>query len=375
MTSYVFYKEKLVGEYLRAFDRAEIYAMGIDMADPEGNDMLMELIDILYTAQQEGKPVEKVLGPDIEKFCREFFEGYNTWNNFLHNLPRWMYRMAWIVFFVTLLDLLAAEQPLKNFFAVETDISYGGAGVMVGILTVAFTSLLGSFLPLRWKRLNSTVFSVVIFAISLVFVLATVFFMGDREVSIPLYTALFPTLVYILLYKSRQFFVRYKKYGSIRKPQEEKEIGVWHIFRQSMRNEMERKPLSLDLLLQYEKRFTRKNRRRMRRNRSLITEEEFTETVRQENGKYYHHKLFYPFLFGGICLVPLIVELIQGTTWYDFLIYAVILFVIEAPMAWFFMKTDRMGCRERDTLLQQCAEQGITLPELARRIHGEETEP
>ncbi len=374
MTSYIFYKEKLTGEYLRAFDRAEIYAMGIDMADMEGNDMLMELIDTLYTAQQEGKPVEKVLGPDIEKFCREFFEGYNTWNNFLHNLPRWMYRMAWFVFFVTLLDLLAAEHPLKNFFVVETDISYVGAGVIVGILTVAFASLLGSFLPLRWKRMNSTIFSVAIFAISMVLVLVTIFLMGDREVSVPLYMALFPTLVYILMYKFRQFFVRYKKYGSIRRPREEKEIGAWHIFRQSMRNEMERNPLSLDLLSQYEKKFARKNKRRMRRNKSLITEEEFTETVRQENEKYYHHKLFYPLLFGGVCLVPLIVELIGGTTWYDFLIYAVMLFVIEAPMAWFFMKTDRMGRQGRDTLLQQCDEQGITLPELARRIHEEGTE-
>lgn len=366
MTSYLYYKEKLTGDYLKAFDRAETYAMGIGMEEVKSNDMLMELLDILYTAQQEKKPVEAVLGDDEEQFCREFFEGYHTWSNFLYSVPKWMYRMSWFVFVVTLLDLLAMDHPLNDFFTATTDISYIGAGVIVGVLSTALASLLGRFLLFRWKRMNNKIYLAGVVIGSFVLIAASVVCVGDSAVSVPLYMVLLAALIDILLYKILQFAERYQKYGSIRRPQEEKDLGAWRMFRQGMESEWEKNPMSEQMLFFYEKKFLKKNKRRMKRKQPLMTEEEYTGKIRRENKKISHHVLFMPVMYTAIAAVPLVGELMGGTTWYDFLTFALILFLLEGGLCWFFVKADRMGCREREVILKECDERGVTLPELAR---------
>ena len=64
---------KLEGEYRKVFEEVEAYTM-VKRYEGEGNDeLMMNLLDMLLTAQEEGKEPEKIIGSDVKKFCEEYF--------------------------------------------------------------------------------------------------------------------------------------------------------------------------------------------------------------------------------------------------------------------------------------------------------------
>lgn len=97
--SYVWMSDKLKGEYKEVFDKAEIFVGVRNIAGDEGNEMMMDLLDFLLSAQNEGKPVEEVIGTDVEKFCASYFSSY-TMKNHLMNVPKALYRLMLIVFVI-----------------------------------------------------------------------------------------------------------------------------------------------------------------------------------------------------------------------------------------------------------------------------------
>lgn len=74
MASYLIEKDKLKGEYNKVFDRVEGYTIIRDIDEDTKEEMLMNLVDMLYSAQLDEKPVEKIVGKDIDQFCKEYFQ-------------------------------------------------------------------------------------------------------------------------------------------------------------------------------------------------------------------------------------------------------------------------------------------------------------
>lgn len=101
---YYFYKDQLRGAYLEAFDKAELYSEVENVDGDVHEEMLMNLLDLLLTAQKEEKPVEKIIGPDLEQFCQSYFSNY-TWRSRILTLPKRIYRLMWGIFVLELLFL------------------------------------------------------------------------------------------------------------------------------------------------------------------------------------------------------------------------------------------------------------------------------
>ena len=70
--SYVFYKDKLQGEYKDVFDQVEMYVNCENIDELTREDRLGSLLDMLLSAQESGRPVKKVVGNSIEDFCKMF---------------------------------------------------------------------------------------------------------------------------------------------------------------------------------------------------------------------------------------------------------------------------------------------------------------
>jgi DNA-binding ferritin-like protein (Dps family) len=66
--SYFFYKDKLQGEYKTAFDQVEIYVNAQNIDELTCEDRLGSLLDMLLSAQEAGRPVQKVVGSNMEQF-------------------------------------------------------------------------------------------------------------------------------------------------------------------------------------------------------------------------------------------------------------------------------------------------------------------
>lgn len=78
MESYLVEKKNLKNEYKECFERVESYALLENVDEKNLEEMMMNLVDVLYTAQRKGKPLEKIVGKDMEAFCKSYFSEYHS---------------------------------------------------------------------------------------------------------------------------------------------------------------------------------------------------------------------------------------------------------------------------------------------------------
>lgn len=66
--------EKLKGDYRKVFEKADMYSILSSENEEAGDEKMMNLYDLLLEAQSNEKPVEKIVGTDIETFCKDYFK-------------------------------------------------------------------------------------------------------------------------------------------------------------------------------------------------------------------------------------------------------------------------------------------------------------
>ena len=73
-------KSQFSGDYRTAFDGA--YKYGLTQSFPVAyfDEKMAELYDLLLTAQTNGKPAEKIVGTEIEAFCKDYFSDFEPEN-------------------------------------------------------------------------------------------------------------------------------------------------------------------------------------------------------------------------------------------------------------------------------------------------------
>lgn len=69
VNSHQMYIEKLNKEYMEVFNTISKYVTAINMDEMRTEETLSEVMDTFLAAQEAGKPVEKVVGKDLQKFC------------------------------------------------------------------------------------------------------------------------------------------------------------------------------------------------------------------------------------------------------------------------------------------------------------------
>lgn len=131
MESYRMYKSKLAGEYKDAFEKIDVYigATNIDSASRE--ELMNSLTDTFLSAQEEGKPVEKITGRNIEHFCHEVCSGYGFKEHFIafFEFFRPMTYIFFILTFVPFFEELE-KNSILNYFSYQTS-----ADTILGFIT------------------------------------------------------------------------------------------------------------------------------------------------------------------------------------------------------------------------------------------------
>lgn len=92
---YILLQDRLKGEYKDAFQKVQMYSTSNLIGEDTESELMMELLDHMLMAQEEGKPVSTIVGDDIEGFCEIFFSEYKLGNRFVDFLKT-LYRMACI---------------------------------------------------------------------------------------------------------------------------------------------------------------------------------------------------------------------------------------------------------------------------------------
>lgn len=352
---YSYMEAQLRDEYREVFEKTELYGVISEVNTEVQDELMMNLFDLLLTAQTEGKPVEKIVGPDMEKFCKEYFQNYN-WKERMKYFPVQIYRFMRAVFILELLDFFLLEENV-DLLRAQSDITpyIGGFG-----LSLVFTMIVDVFVrPMMFRLRIKPIFYYIGILVFWAAALVICILLTDGLVfAIPMFPILVVSGTYVTLYLIIRSVWRYRRYGSIRRPRSEAKQ-----FERSIEKESQ-EMLMLDIML---KRYQSKNKRLEKKGKKGLTPGEYTAQVRAEYEKVKNSWKWGIVIFAIIILAGVIPTALTSTFW-DTVLFTLVLCVVETGIYyWFIFKIERDNNRARKDILDACDREGISVIEYAMR--------
>ena len=349
--SYALYSDQLKGEYKDAFAKVETYVNTQNVDEDTVEAHMGELLDTFLIAQEEGKPVEKIVGDDIESFCKNFCSGF-TWENKALNIVDTWKRLAWVVFIIEGLDVLfLILGSLSEWESVGellmTESSFNLTGYLLGIVSIGviytivdyitrrimFKLEKGSVAAKAWK-----VFKVVVLIASVLIIFMML--RDDRLNFLHL-----PSVVLVAV--AGLFLVVYYAINRKRvQARKEHKISFWGMVQEQVETDM-----PSEFAKEMRNQFEKKNQKLVKKGKPEKTWEEFLEDKEKETNQMEYFKYFY---MGGpivICLVMGIIEYLNAGFSTDFVIFIVILLLVEVLIFGGFWKVEKSVLKTRRSWL------------------------
>lgn len=114
INTYEIHIEKLNTEYRDVFMKIKKYVTASNMDEMQTEETLSEVMDTFLSAQESGKPVEKVVGKDLQKFCENLCSerGIGTHiMNFIEVIDSGFK----VIFFMCIFDFFSLPKNLESF--------------------------------------------------------------------------------------------------------------------------------------------------------------------------------------------------------------------------------------------------------------------
>lgn len=214
--------QNLESDYKTVYDRAFFYASVQGLKEEESEDALLNLYDLLYTAQNEGKPVERIIGNDVETFCREYFE-HQTLGRFVKGLPK------------ELLGLLRYLAIVEIIFLMG-DLIFGQFPKTVDLSIYLYSWVIGSLISWELAACYDRISRTKWFSINRFYLLGFFAFLLNIFVSI-LLSRLWPlelsaklvlvsAIIFLIGDISYRCYRNYRRYGNLRNP-DKREMKVF----------------------------------------------------------------------------------------------------------------------------------------------------
>lgn len=356
---YTYMAGQLNGAYREVFEKTELYGVVKNVNADVQDDLMMNLFDLLLTAQNDGKPVEKIVGPDMERFCAEYYQNYNVRER-LKYFPVSLYHMMRFIFLIELIDFFCLEGEVDLLYA-QSDLTpyLGGFG-----LSLLFTMILDVFVrPMIFRTKIKPVFYYIGFLLIWAASIAICVWQTDgMMIPIPMFLILLISGLYTALYLVVRSVFRYRRFGSIRRQKSMAEA----FDRIAKRNSMEQ--FLLDAMLTT---YKRKNKRRRKKEKKELTPCEFTEKVRRDYQKEKNSWKGMLLCFAAIILCAIAITA-YTSTFFDTILFSLVLFVVESPIYWYLVRSTQRTNRIRKEILDACDSEGISVIEYAmRKSHPE----
>lgn len=362
MASYLIEKDKLEGEYNKVFDRVEGYTIIRPIDEDTKEEMLMNLVDILYSAQLDGKPAEKIVGKDIDRFCKEYFSDYHSWQKAIKEFPNWLYRLMWIIVVFSVLELVFPEEERGSVWNATTEASPYIFGTMAGVVSSLLFLVIGNIIWAKYKRIRSNLLYAGVIIVFILTLIISMNLTGDIQWEMPLIPLLLVAGCYVFVYKCWQLSDRHKKYGNFKKPP--KDGSFKEIIKEGIK-ETSHKELPLELKKVYEK----KNRKLAKRGKPEMTAKDFMEYLYKQERQTKIGNWIILVLYIGIDLVTVVsTALDSGSTWYDTVSVGAGMGIMLGVVYFIYKKLINISVNAKGELLRECEEKGITVLDLAQQI-------
>ena len=330
--SYLFYKDKLQGEYKNAFEQVEMYVNSESIDELTREDRLGSLLDMLLSAQEAGRPVEKVVGRNIEEFCKMFCSDMGIKNKIWHAMDI-LKTIALIELIGAVLDLFAVDWSKTDFWSMIS--TANASGYVFGFAACAligyFTNFIVRFFMFKTQKLNMNLLKCIVdFMTGVSFAAAFVLLSSDKLnfFTCPLWAVMLVCAIYLVLY----FILNHKRLREKKQPK----IKFFDMVSEQSR-------VDYDSIM--EKRYNTLNKRNLKKGKNALSMREFLDKEEKNCDK--SDKMGW--LFYGTPAVLVLAFLIDKDfdSTFDMLIFIALTFALEFAIMHFFFKITKQATKEK----------------------------
>lgn len=359
--------EKLKGDYKTVFEKADMYSVvGADGDSEIVDDKMMNLYDLLIEAQHEDKPIEKIVGDDIEEFCKNYFEPDEE-----SKRPRYvsffmgLYDSLKILTIITAIFLIFPEEG-GTPFSTQENISPFVLGWIVGLILSLITKVILKPLIFVSKKIKPVVFYFAIIVMFVAGVVGVIIVSDYIPFEVPLIYVFAISLGYTVIYLIVRSIIRFKKHGTIRKAPKEilEEKKAEKKAKKEFNDEVSSESTYDTVAKAMAKRYEKLNRKKG------LTFSEFAEKIRKERKQYDKFSIGFLILFTIFVGGMIISEFINSGA-IDGIIFGIILIAIEIPLYRFFKKSSDESNICQTSIIDECEKREIDIIEYAKQLDEE----
>ncbi len=324
--SYLFYKDQLQGKYKDVFDQVELYVNSENIDALTCEDRLGSLLDILLSAQEAGKPVEKVVGNNIEKFCKTFCSDLGIRNKIWHTLDI-LKNIAVIELIFAFFDLLCADWSGNDFWSIISTANTSGyifafiACALIGYIT----NFVVRFFMFKSKKLNINLLKSIVLCMTMASFIACFGILSSDKLNFftcPLWAVLLASSAYLVFY----FIVNRKRSIEKKRPK----VKFFDVVNEQTR-------VDLDQVM--EKRYNALNKRNIKKGRGELSFRDFLDNEEKECDK--SDKMDWLFYATPIVLTVVALFVSDFDSMFDMLLYIAMSLVINYVVMHFFFKISK----------------------------------
>lgn len=333
--SYMYYMDKLEGEYKKVFEQINMYVSTQFVDYTIQEERMSELLDMFLNAQASGKPVKKIVGNNVEEFCKVFCSDFGTENKIRHILDS-VKSIAIFTFIMSLLDILIlfidfTSGEVVDFWGAFTDLNISGyllgfaiAGVLSFIINLFIRKIMFKFKKISMNMLNglTIVAMIVMFIIMMILMESS----STNFIKCPVWLLEGVSLAYLIFY----YILNFKRV------REEKKHKIYF-------GDMVKDEIKKDFPDTMQKIYDKKNKRNIKRGKGELTIEEFIEKQEKQCRLSDKMRFFYYLFPIAAVIVVLVIEILNGgfETVFDAILMIAILLAVEYPIMMFFRKIDK----------------------------------
>ncbi|MBQ3512815.1 MAG: hypothetical protein IJA32_03295 [Lachnospiraceae bacterium] len=355
--------DKLKGDYRKVFEKADMYS-SVAGGDLEENDeKIMNLYDVLIQAQQEEKPIEKIIGSDLEEFCMSYFEREEeTKEKWYIVIPKTIYGIMKVVFICTLIWMLPSEDT-GSVLEMKQNVSPYIAGVVLGFALVFIGNDILKKVIFKSKKIKPIVFYFIIILNFVIGVIISVMVSDLFQWEISSKTLLLISLGYMVVYLLVRSIWRYTTFGTIRR--ETKEVA------QKRKDEKQQtklfnKEVSDESLYMIMAEGMAKRYLRLQRKKG-ITFAEFAEKIRKEERQQKKIDVAMILFYAVMILGPAIAEMINNNV-FQGLLLGLLLTAVEVPIYLFLKKNTDRSSANSIRIIEECEKKEMDIVEYSKEL-------
>lgn len=340
-------EKNLTGAYNEAFSTAVQYAMTKGYTKEKINESMSDLYDILLTAQEDGRPVEKVIGKDISYFCKNYFGKYSV-SDFLKSTGEFIFRACIFLVIWELLNFVFYSGGFMAYMGGKADLTPYIFGLSIAIVTNVISFFVVA--PLTAKNRKVGDLSNVILCIAM---FAAVFLSTEYKLpidaNVKVWVVLTILVSYIVIYFTIRSVIRYRKYGTI--------CDIYKkAFKENWKKAYQDYPMQKGVLEGWQWRYNRLLKK------GKVTEETFLEKLKKEQKiNVVVDKVTTVLMV--VLVVPFAVDILRDSEALWAGLIGVAVFCLIAFFAYsIFLKPMKKSTVVFGKLLNECEKSGMTMP-------------